>query len=136
MTGARARVPRNLVGSTLTGALIIASLIACASRSRKINSSHVGDHSPSILAPQVRSCPRPQKASGYGFLSRQDTVLLEFVVDTAGNPELNTIKVDRTTNPNLNQGAVDFVTGCSFRPGTVDGHRARMMLNMPLTWSS
>jgi len=115
---------------TFSTALLLAQLVACASRT-------VGSQADlHFVRPRMLSCPQPQRPSDYAFASRQDSVVLEFMVDTAGHPEPNTIVVVRTTDATLNHDAKQVAARCRFQPAVHNGQPIRVSVNMPVIWLS
>ncbi len=85
---------------------------------------------------------RPERISGpiphYPDILRQagidGRVLLEFVVDTSGHVERNSMKVLSSTNQLFNQPALEAVAGSVFRPGRIAGRAVRVRVQQPLNF--
>jgi protein TonB len=86
-------------------------------------------------APELRQTPE----LAYPPLLRQGgiegTVLLEFVVDTAGRVEPRTVTVVSSPHPGFEPPAVDLARRAVFRPGRVGGRPVRVLVRMPVTFT-
>ncbi len=86
---------------------------------------------------------RPERISGpmprYPEMLRQagieGVVLLEFVIDTAGRVEQETIKILQSTNRAFEGPARDVVRRSVFRPGRVRGQAVRVLVQQQIGFS-
>lgn len=65
----------------------------------------------------------------------EGTVMLEFVVDTEGRVEPNTVQVVSCSHPGFQMPAVDLARRAVFRPGRVGGRAVRVLVRMPVTFA-
>jgi protein TonB len=65
----------------------------------------------------------------------EGTVMLEFVVDTEGRVEANTVNVVSCSHPGFQMPAVDLARRAVFRPGRVGGRAVRVLVRMPVTFA-
>jgi periplasmic protein TonB len=61
----------------------------------------------------------------------QGRVLIQFVVDTMGKAEPNSIRIVQTPNPGFNDPAKNSVLHTLFRPGRVRGRAVRVLTELP-----
>ena len=59
------------------------------------------------------------------------SLLVQFVVDSLGHPDLGTFKVLRTNHPGFIDVVRDWVASARFRPATIDRHRVPQLVQMP-----
>ncbi len=131
--------------STLTvGLLLTALLIGCARAGT--GASVPLDYGPRFIRPtpeQLSELPQrtndcPNMAFLFGVWARtaqpgdRDSVLVRFVVDTAGMVLPDSIQVLHTTSRALRRPAIEFFTGCRYWPGKVDGQPVSVLMQTPL----
>lgn len=84
------------------------------------------EEKPSRLAgPQP---PYPDLAHQAGIQGR---VTVQFVVDTMGKAEPNSIRIIQSPNPAFNEGVKNSVLHSLFRPGRVHGRAVRVLIELP-----
>jgi len=87
----------------------------------------------SVDRPPEEHCPPLQlTAAGRTMVKQQETVWLEFVLDSLGRPEPSYLSIrggDDWNGPGL---ALEGLSHCAFSPGSVAGHPVRVMLQVPL----
>ena len=82
-----------------------------------------------IIHPVFLSCPPP------AVLNRpRGTVVVTFVVDTAGRPEPESVKVISSTNDSLTGIALTMAVGCRYKPGSWRGHLLRLPIEQPFSF--
>lgn len=62
-------------------------------------------------------------------------VLVQFVVDASGAPEMQTFKVLMTSNPLFSGAVRDAVASMRFVPATLDGRPVRQVVQQPFTFA-
>jgi len=63
------------------------------------------------------------------------TVTLEFVIDTLGRAERNSIRVLQSTHQLFDQAARDMVLTCRFHPGRIQGRAVRVRVQQPVNFN-
>lgn len=74
--------------------------------------------------------PDPSKQAG-----REEYVISEVVVDSAGQPEALTFRVLAASEPGLGTNAQAAILGSLFRPGEAAGRRVRVRLQIPMAFA-
>ena len=64
-------------------------------------------------------------------IGEEGRVLVEFVVDTTGAPDLETFGVVLSTSPLFTRAVRDAVAGARFTPAMLDGRRVRQLVQLP-----
>ncbi|HEY2378119.1 MAG TPA: hypothetical protein VGH98_19240 [Gemmatimonadaceae bacterium] len=122
-------------GSCASGSNGAASRAACALES--------GDSVYLVRGPVYRDCAVDERAavidrSGHPNFSPSSpppggracyTAEVEFVVDTQGIPEMETVKLVRTNNPDYAQAAVPVVAGWRYKPAILHGVPVRQIVH-------
>jgi len=85
---------------------------------------------PRMLRPVTLVYPDTLKRQGIG-----GDVVVEFVVDTAGNVERE-VRVPESANPLLAEPARLTIRQAQFRPGTVLGRRVRVLMTLRLRFNA
>ncbi len=62
-------------------------------------------------------------------------VLVEFVIDTLGRAERNSIRIVRSSNPGFDQPVRENVSRALFRPARVHGRAVRVLVQMPFNFT-
>lgn len=65
----------------------------------------------------------------------EGTVLVEFVIDTAGRADLSTFKVLRTTHPAFSEAVREALAHWRFYPAEVGGRKVRVFVQQPIQFS-
>lgn len=65
----------------------------------------------------------------------EGTVMLEFIIDTLGRAERNSIRVVRSPVPGFEANAKETVLSCRYRPGRISGRAVRVRVQQPITFS-
>ncbi len=82
--------------------------------------------------PQVLSAPQV----GYPPLLRQakiqGRVLVQFILDTLGRAEPQSVKIVQSPNSGFDEEATSYVLHTTFRPARVHGRPVRVLLNLPI----
>jgi len=81
--------------------------------------------------PELLSAPRlvyPSFLQDAGVAGR---VMVQFVLDTLGRVEAQSLKVISTPDERLDQPVMDHMLRCQFRPARVHGRAVRVLLKMP-----
>ena len=79
-------------------------------------------------------CPRPERPLNAAHLPGQDTVLTQFVLDTAGHVAPGTMKILRSTDPLLNMAATLVVQGCHYTAARMNGRPVAVIIQQPVTF--
>jgi len=61
-------------------------------------------------------------------------VLTQFVVDTLGKADVNTLRVLRSSHDLFTRAVRDLLPQLNFSPATVDGRKVKQLLQMPFTF--
>ena len=83
---------------------------------------------PAMLAPGARSPVYPEALRAAGIVG---TVLVEFVVDTAGRVERGTLKLVSTDHPAFFAAVERSLPAMRFRPAEAGGRRVRQHVRLP-----
>ena len=59
-------------------------------------------------------------------------MIVQFVLDTSGVPNIETMKLIRTTDPELNYAAFIVVRGCHYSPARIDGRPTSVIIQQPV----
>lgn len=62
-------------------------------------------------------------------------VLLQFVVDTSGRPEMSTVRVRQSTNIAFTRAAIASLGGARFSPARVKGRAVRQVVQLPFQFA-
>jgi protein TonB len=65
----------------------------------------------------------------------EGTVLAQFVVDTAGKPEMSSFKVLRSPHELFSKAVYDAVAKMRFQPAQIDGRPVRQVVQQPFVFS-
>jgi len=65
----------------------------------------------------------------------EGTVMMEFIIDTLGRAERNSIRVVRSPQPGFEQDARATVQSCRYHPGRIAGRAVRVRVQQPITFS-
>jgi protein TonB len=87
------------------------------------------------VVPERVSCPPVQYPAAMWQAGIEGTVVLQFVVETDGRVEPETIEVVRSTHEAFEAPAREMTAGCMFRPGMVRGTAVRVLIRMPLMFT-
>ncbi len=85
--------------------------------------------------PERLSCPPVQYPRMMQQANIEGTVLLEFVVETDGHVQRNTIDVKNSTHRAFEGPARDMIQRCLFRPGKVRASSVRVLVQMPVVFA-
>jgi len=88
---------------------------------------------PSLLEGSCLSLDLPPEAERFGVAGR---VILEFIVDTTGRVEPQSLRLISTAHPSLTRPAALAVLNCRYRPGRVGHHKERMQVQQPIDFHS
>jgi TonB family protein len=87
------------------------------------------------VMPERVSCPPAQYPAEMWQARIEGTVVLQFVVETDGHVEPETIEVVRSTHEAFEAPAKEMTAGCMFRPGRVRTAAVRVLIRMPLMFT-
>jgi TonB family protein len=87
------------------------------------------------VVPERVSCPPAQYPAMMQQAGIEGTVVLQFVVETDGHVEPETIRVVRSTREAFETPAKEMIAGCMFRPGMVRKTAVRVLIQMPLMFT-
>jgi TolB protein len=87
------------------------------------------------VVPERVSCPPAQYPAMMQQAGIEGTVVLQFVVETDGHVEPETITVVRSTREAFETPAKEMTAGCMFRPGMVRKTAVRVLIQMPLMFT-
>lgn len=62
-------------------------------------------------------------------------VLIEFIIDTTGRAERNSLKTISTTHPLFEAPARSAVLSCRFKPGRIQGRAVRVRVQQPINFN-
>lgn len=62
-------------------------------------------------------------------------VMLQFVIDTTGHVERNSLKVLSSTNPLFDRPSMEAVAASVFRPGRISGRAVRVLVRQPVNFN-
>ena len=85
--------------------------------------------------PQRTACPNLEYPQMMQQAKIQGSVLLRFVVDTAGGVEPSSVEVLESTHKAFEGPAKAMTPGCRFRPGRVRGSAVRTRVQMPIIFA-
>jgi hypothetical protein len=88
------------------------------------------DRPPEEHCPVLRLTP-----SGRANVTHRETVILEFALDTLGQPEPAFLKVTGGDDYNASQMALESLSHCAFSPGRVARRPVRVILDVPFVFS-
>jgi TonB family protein len=84
--------------------------------------------------PALREWDRPSRPSDPIANGVSGTVVLEFIVNTDGSVDPQSLRVARYLNPALDDAAEQAVLGASFWPGCLDSMPVRVLVSFPVTF--
>jgi TonB family protein len=84
------------------------------------------------IAPAIDSTPTLNYPLDMLTRGRQGRVLVQFVLDTMGHAERNSIRVVATPFRNFNLSAKAFIRDAVFTPGVYRGRRVRVLMVYPV----
>jgi hypothetical protein len=82
--------------------------------------------------PEQRCRPLQMTPEGTRMLGHSQTVMLEFIIDTTGTPEISGAVFSGADNFAGTDDGIESLAMCHFRPARVDGHPVRVSVEMPL----
>lgn len=119
-----------LIGASLTPATAMAQ------------DSKASESEQTFLDFQVEKAVRvkTQKAPEYPDLLRlahvEGTVLVQFVVDETGTPQMNTFKVLRSSDGAFSESVRRAVSTSAFYPAEIKGKKVKQLVQQPYTFAS
>ena len=81
--------------------------------------------------PDVLSAPQPEYPQILRSANIEGQVIVQFVIDTMGRAESNSIKIIRSPNPGFDQPVKSAVQRALFRPARVHGRAVRVLVQLP-----
>ena len=85
--------------------------------------------------PERISCPAMQYPRMLQQAGIEGSVLLQFVVGTAGRVERGSVEIIRSDHRQFERSARDLITRCLFRPGRVRADAVRVLVQMPINFT-
>jgi TonB family protein len=85
-------------------------------------------------APVVQSGPRLIYPLDLLRNGKQGLVLVQFILDTTGRVERNSIRVIATPHMGFNLAAKEYVAGAVFFPGIFHGRKVRTLVQFPVVF--
>ena len=82
--------------------------------------------------PDRGACPRPERPLNTAHLPGQDTVLIQFVLDTAGHVAPGSMEIVHSTDPLLNMAATLVVQRCRYTAARKNGHPVAVIIQQPV----
>ena len=87
------------------------------------------DEKPALISSPSLDYPDLLRQAGI-----EGTVVLEFIVDTTGHAERNSVRALASTNKAFEVGAINMIIGSLFRPGRVRGQAVRVLVQQPIAF--
>ena len=127
---------------TPTYMLLVAALAAPAAGQQPVRDSgtaqptlpnqptDVVEERPALLTMPRLVYPKDLKRAGV-----EGRVMVEFILDTVGRAEPQSVTIAETTNSGFNRSAEDFVLAAQFRPGRVGGRAVRVLMRLPIEFN-
>ena len=85
-------------------------------------------------APRILGGPRLYYPLELLRNGKQGTVVVQFVLDTMGHAERNSIHVIATPHMGLNLSAKEYVQRAQFSPGVFHGRKVRTLVQFPVVY--
>lgn len=83
----------------------------------------------------VKSGGRPVYPAALVAQRLRGEVLVQYVVDENGRPQMSSFKVLRTTNPLFADAVRKAVAGATYHPAEIAGKRVRQLVQQPFTFA-
>lgn len=89
------------------------------------------DEQPELLASQRPEYPEHLRDAGIG-----GRVMVQFILDTLGRAEVQSVQVIQSPDPEFNQPVIDCLVRSQFRPARIHGRAVRVRLKIPYDFRS
>jgi TonB family protein len=135
----RQPMTKYFVGLALLFAVSIRPSVAQAQKSRDNDPSASSDQT--YLDFQVEQAVRPKSAPTPLYPDRlrnariEGHVLVQFVVDDHGRPDMTTFKVLKSSDNELTESVKHAVSGMSFFPAESAGQKVKQLVQLPFTFT-
>jgi protein TonB len=86
-----------------------------------------------VVAPLPDNAP-PKYPAELRAAGTEGEVLVQFVVDTAGGPEMESFRILRSSHGQFSDAARGFVTAARFTPAEIRGRKVRQLVQQPLNF--
>jgi protein TonB len=80
------------------------------------------------------TCVQPRYPAVLSQAGMQGRVTIEFIVDTLGRAERNSLRVVNSFHPLAEAPARETVQSCRFRPGRIQGRAVRVRVQIPINF--
>jgi TonB family protein len=85
--------------------------------------------------PRVIESPLPPSLDSLARAVKPGRVVVQFIVDTMGVPELGSVRVLTSPDTALSRAAAAAILLWRFRPGHVRGHAVRVLVEVPVDFT-